>query len=117
MNTTGEYRFRTFDGVVFGAASAADVRAGRWYRIGLNPSFPVGECPSVYELPPPTPGTEATYDRLARAGSLPTHVFKYGVGVGDRSWRNLSRPGDAVRKRLLCCHFTLKMTFAKQGSG
>ena len=64
-------------------------------RIGLNPTFPVGECPSVYELPASTPGFEAAYERLRKANALPSHVFKYGVG-GGRPPRNLSRSGDAV---------------------
>ena len=96
VTDSGEFRFRTFDGAVFNAESAQDAREGRWKRLGLNPSFPVGECPSVYPLPASTPGFEVPYTRLQAQSGLPTHVFKYGVGPGSRSWRNLSRPGDGV---------------------
>jgi sucrose-6-phosphate hydrolase SacC (GH32 family) len=96
VTDSGEFRFRTFDGVVFSAESAQDVREGRWKRLGLNPTFPVGECPSVYPLPASTPGFEMAYATLQARSALPTHVFKYGVGPGSRSWRNLSRPGDGV---------------------
>eukprot|EP01062_Namystynia_karyoxenos_P051182 TRINITY_DN40084_c0_g1_i1.p1 TRINITY_DN40084_c0_g1~~TRINITY_DN40084_c0_g1_i1.p1 ORF type:complete len:574 (+),score=118.38 TRINITY_DN40084_c0_g1_i1:77-1723(+) len=75
----GEWRFRTYDSMEYGAASDADVKAGRFYTIGRNPTFVQAECPSMYELPRPSPGTEAEYERLRGAGELPTHVVKLSV--------------------------------------
>jgi len=72
----GEWRFRTFDGRVYGAERDEDVVAGRWYAIGKCADFKEGECPSFYPLPGPTPGFEAEYSALAAQGRLPTHVHK-----------------------------------------
>ena len=43
--------------------------------IGKSADFRRCECPSVYPLPPPTPGTEAEYAKAALSG-LPSHVHK-----------------------------------------
>jgi hypothetical protein len=74
----GEWRFRVANQTVFGAASSADVKAGRWYLIGRNFDFPRGSCPSFYPLPRSTSGAEfeAEYSRLNASGSLPSHVTK-----------------------------------------
>lgn len=49
-----------------------------WYRIGPQPGFPGGECPSFFPLPSITPGSGP-----APAGAgLPTHVHKASHG-GD----------------------------------
>ena len=36
---SGEWRLRTYDSMVYGAASAADVLAGKWYTIGKSSDF------------------------------------------------------------------------------
>jgi beta-fructofuranosidase len=76
----GEWRMRTFDSMLYGAASDADLLAGRWYTIGKSDDFRTCECPSFYPLPGPTPGFEDAYH--SSAGSLPTHVHKTSCG-GD----------------------------------
>ena len=83
----GEWRLTTYDTVVYGSASDADLLAGRWYTIGPNQDFPRCECPSFYPLPPPTPGFEAAYAAAARSGSLPTHVHKHSCGGGGDLWQ------------------------------
>ena len=79
-----------------GSASDETVLAGEWYLIGesaaLNPPYPHSfplpsglsgyECPSIYQLPGPTPGFEAEYAAAARE-SLPTHVHKVGDWCED----------------------------------
>ena len=72
----GEWRMRTFDSMVYGAASDQDLLNGHWYEIGVNTDFESCECPSFYELPGPTAGFEAAYHAAAQAGMLPTHVHK-----------------------------------------
>jgi len=79
---SGEWRLRTYDSSVYGAASDADLIQGKWYEIGKNKDFRQCECPSFYPLPKATPGFEAEYDSALKAGSLPTHVHKTSCG-GD----------------------------------
>eukprot|EP01062_Namystynia_karyoxenos_P050279 TRINITY_DN3900_c0_g2_i1.p1 TRINITY_DN3900_c0_g2~~TRINITY_DN3900_c0_g2_i1.p1 ORF type:complete len:571 (+),score=184.07 TRINITY_DN3900_c0_g2_i1:79-1713(+) len=76
----GEWRLRTYDSMEYGSASDADVKAGKWYTIGKNPTFVTAECPSLYELPPAAPGFEAEYERSRAAGDLPSHVMKLSHG-------------------------------------
>merc|ERR1711879_1127106 len=78
----GEWRLRTYNSKVYGAASDADVLAGKWYEIGTTKDFRQCECPSLYPLPAATPGFEEAYEELAKNGSLPTHVHKTSCG-GD----------------------------------
>mmetsp|Transcript_5879 Transcript_5879/g.18217 ORF Transcript_5879/g.18217 Transcript_5879/m.18217 type:complete len:452 (-) Transcript_5879:62-1417(-) len=78
----GEWRLRTFDSMLYGAASDADLLAGRWYEIGRSSQFKQCECPSFYLLPQPTPGFEDAYHAAAASGGLPTHVHKYSC-AGD----------------------------------
>ena len=66
---SGEWRLRTYDAKVYGAASDAHLLNGTWYEIGGNPDFNVAECPSLYPLPATTAG-------LPRAANGPTHVHK-----------------------------------------
>jgi sucrose-6-phosphate hydrolase SacC (GH32 family) len=73
---TGEWRLRTYDSMVYGAASDADFMAGRFYTIGKSHDFRTCECPSFYPLPSASPGTEASYAAHAASGRLPTHVHK-----------------------------------------
>ena len=80
--SAGEWRLRTFDSMVYGAASDADMLAGKWYTIGKSADFRTCECPSVYPLPAATPGTEKTYEAARKAGSLPDTVHKTSCG-GD----------------------------------
>jgi sucrose-6-phosphate hydrolase SacC (GH32 family) len=78
---SGEWRTRTFDSTILGSASDATVVAGEWYTIGKSTSLRQCECPSLYQLPPPTPGFEAEFEAAAgRAGGLPTHVHKTSCG-------------------------------------
>lgn len=79
---SGEWRLRTFDSKFYGAASDADLLAGKWYFIGSNKNFSRDECPSFYPLPGPSPGFEAQYATAKAAGELPTHVHKVSGG-GD----------------------------------
>ena len=44
-----------------------------WHRVGLMPRAASGECPSFFELPPPTPGA-----RVGPAAPQWTHVHKVG---------------------------------------
>jgi len=74
----GEWRLRTYDSMVYGAASDEDFIAGTWYEIGKSPDLRTCECPSLYPLPASTPGFEDAYD----AADLPTHVHKTSCG-GD----------------------------------
>ena len=39
-----------------------------------------GECPSLYPLPPATPGFEAEYAAAVASNALPTHVHKTSCG-------------------------------------
>jgi len=79
---SGEWRLRTYDSKVYGTASDADMLQGKWYEIGTSKDFRQCECPSVYPLPDPTPGTEQEYNAMQAAGTLPTHVHKTSCG-GD----------------------------------
>lgn len=78
----GEWRLRTFDSMVYAAASDADLLAGKWHAVGKSADLRQCECPSLFPLPAPTPGTEGAHARLAASGSLPTHVHKTSCG-GD----------------------------------
>lgn len=79
---SGEWRLRTYNSIVYGAASDADMLAGKWYTIGPSKDFRGCECPSFYPLPAATPGFEAEYGAAAEAAALPTHVHKTSCG-GD----------------------------------
>ena len=51
----------------------------QWYHIGTQTTFPGGECPSFFPLPPTTPGAGP-----APAGvGTPTHVHKASHGGKD----------------------------------
>jgi len=70
----GEWRLTTFDTMIMGSM---DFKT--WYRIGKQPGFPVGECPSFFPLPRNTPGAGP-----APAGvKVPTHVHKASHGGKD----------------------------------
>ncbi|CAE8614642.1 unnamed protein product [Polarella glacialis] len=100
---SGEWRFRSYDSKVYGAASDADVVAGKWYLIGQNPDFRTCECPSFYPLPAATPGFEAAYQQAAVQGALPTHVHKTSCG-GD--WWQLGTYEEGAPKTLGHFHST-----------
>lgn len=91
--SAGEWRLRTYDSMVYGAASDAAFLAGEWYTIGKSADLRTCECPSLYELPPSTPGFEDSY----RAGPLPTHVHKTSCG-GD--WWQLGTYAEGAPKAL-----------------
>jgi sucrose-6-phosphate hydrolase SacC (GH32 family) len=80
----GEWRLRTYDASIYGAASDADLLAGKWYLIGKSADLRECDCPSFYPLPAATPGTEEAYAAAAAqgVGGLPTHVHKTSCG-GD----------------------------------
>ncbi|CAE8597216.1 unnamed protein product, partial [Polarella glacialis] len=100
---SGEWRFRSYDSKVYGAASDADVVAGKWYLIGQSPDFRTCECPSFYPLPAATPGFEAAYQQAAVQGALPTHVHKTSCG-GD--WWQLGTYEEGAPKTLGHFHST-----------
>lgn len=79
---SGEWRMRTYDASVYGAASSKDLLVGNWYKIGVSKDFRKCECPSLYPLPDPTPGFEDAYFAAITVGELPTHVHKTSCG-GD----------------------------------
>eukprot|EP00937_MAST-01D_sp_MAST-1D-sp2_P007363 g7363.t1 len=104
---TGEWRF-IGNARVGGPATprqsplfAAASWCGPWRRVGLVDGMPWGECPSLYPLPPLTPGRGA-----AGTAGLPTHVHKRsrqthncsGDCSGDvatlGTWVDGAAPGD-----------------------
>jgi len=70
----GEWRLTTFDTVIMGSL---DFKT--WYRIGAQPGFPHGECPSFFPLPPSYRGAGAG----APGAGTPTHVHKASHGGKD----------------------------------
>ena len=46
VKETGEWRLSTFDTTIFGSMDFKE-----WYKIGMQPDFPHGECPSFFPLP------------------------------------------------------------------
>ena len=80
QTASGEWRLRTYDSMVYGAASSADLLAGKWYTIGQSPDLRTCECPSLYPLPALTPGFFAA--PAGAAAPPPTHVHKTSCG-GD----------------------------------
>lgn len=76
----GEWRLTTFDTMIMGSM---DFKT--WYRIGKQPGFPVGECPSFFPLPRTTPGAGPP-----PAGTpTPTHVHK--ASIGGKDWMQVGR--------------------------
>ena len=63
----GEWRLVTYGSEIFASADFA-----RWYRVGVQPAFPVGECPSFFPLPATTPGAGPPPE----GAGTPTHVYK-----------------------------------------
>ena len=70
----GEWRLRTYNSMVYGAASDQDLLNGNWYTIGQSADLRQCECPSLYPLPPLTPAFADV--ELTNADPLPTHVHK-----------------------------------------
>lgn len=79
---SGEWRLRTYNAHVYGAANDADLMHGKWYDLGVSKDFRQCECPSFYPLPAASKGFEDVYEEGMRAGTLPTHVHKTSCG-GD----------------------------------
>jgi len=74
QTAAGEWRLTTFDTMIMGSMDFKN-----WYRIGKQPGFPQGECPSFFPLPRSTPGAGP-----APAGAqTPTHVHKASHGGKD----------------------------------
>lgn len=71
--TAGEWRLTTFDTTIY---ASLDFKS--WYKIGAQPGFPHGECPSFFPMPKDTPGAGAP---PADAKTY-THVHKASHG-GD----------------------------------
>ena len=72
----GEWRLLTWDGWEYGTMDFET-----FYKAGQVSGLPTGDCPSLFPLPPPTPGSGP-----APAGaSRPTHVFKYSWIAAERS--------------------------------
>jgi len=97
QTSSGEWRLRTYNSMVYGAASAADFLNGKFYTIGKSDSFRQCECPSFYPLPASSPGFEDAYEAEAAAGTLPTHVHKTSCG-GD--WWQIGSYNDPEPKVL-----------------
>ena len=100
---SGEWRLRTYDSSVYGAASSEDLLEGKWYKIGVSKDLRTCECPSLYPLPESTPGFENAYaeareTRVSKSGGgLPTHVHKTSCG-GD--WWQLGTYANGPPKEL-----------------
>jgi len=75
---SGEWRLTTFDTMIMGSM---DFKS--WYRIGKQPGFPVGECPSFFPLPRTTPGAGPP----PAGAPVPTHVHK--ASHGGKDWMQL----------------------------
>jgi len=105
----GEWRLRTYNSKVYGAASDADVMAGKWYEIGVTKDFRTCECPSLYPLPAATPGFEGAYEALAKNGSLPTHVHKTSCG-GAKPMRKMHTSNTGPATEHACCTWYVCIT-------
>ncbi|KAJ8612523.1 hypothetical protein CTAYLR_003732 [Chrysophaeum taylorii] len=79
----GEWRLRTYDSTIYAATDDAALLAGDWYEVGVLEDLRTCECPSLYPLPPLTPGFGAS-------GRLPSWVHKTSC---DGDWWQL---GDYV---------------------
>jgi beta-fructofuranosidase len=111
----GEWRFQgggcgvQGDGYGVKMHGTMDLEQGKWYDIAngrpsecgvkMSKSL-VGDCPSLYPLPPLTPGSSAHHS--SSTARLPTHVYKAGCtsgicadGTSDRyqlgNWTGLSK--------------------------
>ena len=84
----GEWRLVTYGSEIFASADFA-----RWYRVGVQPAFPVGECPSFYPLPATTPGAGPP---PAGAGT-PTHVYKVSRDGHDVAMVGTYAAGEPAR--------------------
>eukprot|EP00966_Prymnesium_polylepis_P203238 4708302-Prymnesium_polylepis.1 len=71
----------TYDAMIYGSLDFH-----RWYRIGVQTGFEVGECPSFYPLPRATPDAGPPPPAAAEP---PTHVHKYST-----SWMDFVRLGS-----------------------
>merc|ERR1740121_2701544 len=71
---SGEWRLTTFDTNIYGSM---DFKT--WYKIGPQPRFPRGECPSFFPMPPITPGAGPAPDNAKPY----THVHKSSHGGKD----------------------------------
>jgi hypothetical protein len=63
-----------------------------WYSVGRT-NLTVGECPSLYKLPPMTPGSAPL--TAAERKTLPTHVHTYGHAVELGTWDD-GLPGEST---------------------
>ena len=80
QTASGEWRMTTYDAVLYASRDFKE-----WRRVGIQPGWLVGECPSLFPLPRPTPGAGAA---PPGAKSPPTHVHKY-----SNSWLDFMRLG------------------------
>ena len=65
----------------------------RWYRVGVQPAFPVGECPSFYPLPATTPGAGPPPE----GAGTPTHVYKVSRDGHDVAMVGTYAAGEPAR--------------------
>jgi len=85
---SGEWQLTTFDTIIYGSTDFES-----WYKIGSQPGFDHGECPSFFKLPKTTPGAGP-----APAGSMtPTHVHKNSAG-GDHMRVGVYEPPKAAKE-------------------
>lgn len=85
-NQTKEWQLTTYDTTNYGSL---DFRT--WYKLGKQPGFPQGECPSFFELPPMTPGSAPP----PADAQMPTHVHKNSHRGKDWVQVGTYKPGAA----------------------
>lgn len=82
----GEWRMRTYNSKIYGAASDEALLKGQWYEVGTDASLRQGECPSLFPLPRLTAG----FDNITTP--LPTHVHK--LSYSGKDWWQLGNYVD-----------------------
>lgn len=76
--SSGEWRIITRDSINNTVWGSTDFfRARSWYRIGPQPGFTQGACPSFFPLAPASDGRAIVSNATALAPDTPTHVYLY----------------------------------------
>ena len=88
----GEWRLTSYDTNSYGSKDFI-----HWYKIGKQPGFPVGECPSFFELPRIIVSKKQTNINNNNNNNNPTHVHKCSHGGKDwmqfGTWED-GKPGE-----------------------
>lgn len=74
QNPSGEWQLTTFDTIIYGSMDFKE-----WYKIGAQPGFVHGECPSFFPLPRTTPFAGPA----PKGAETPSHVHLSTHGVGN----------------------------------